>query len=133
VILLDTSVLSLAFRRRSPQVAHIAVAILERLIAEDQPMVVPGVVLQEILSGVRTRQEFDRLLGEMEGFQVVAARVEDHLKAAQVANACRSSGIASSAVDCLIAAQAINLGASLFTLDQDFGRMASCCELDLFE
>ncbi len=133
MILLDTSILSLAFRRRSPQVAHRAVAILERLIAEDRPMVVAGVVLQEILSGVRTSQEFDRLLGELEGFQVVTARIEDHLKAAEVANSCRRSGIASSAVDCLIAAQAINLGASLFTLDQDFGRMASCCELDLFE
>jgi len=133
VILLDTSILSLAFRRRSPQVAHMAVAILERLIAEDQPMAVAGVVLQEILSGVRTPQEFDRLLEKMEGFQVVTAGVEDHLKAAQVANSCRRSGIASSAIDCLIAAQAINLGASLFTLDQDFGRMASCCDLNLFE
>lgn len=110
-----------------------AVAILERLIAEDQPMVVAGVVLQEVLSGVRTPQEFDRLLEKMDGFQVVTAGVEDHLKAAQVANSCRRSGIASSAVDCLIAAQAINLGASLFTLDRDFDRIASCCELNLFE
>jgi predicted nucleic acid-binding protein len=110
-----------------------AVATLERLVAEDQPTIVAGIVLQEILSGVRTPEQFDRLLGTMEGFRVVTAGIEDHLKAAQVANACRHSGIASSAVDCLIAAQAINLGARLFTLDQDFERIASCCELKLFE
>jgi hypothetical protein len=47
MILLDTSVLSLAFRRRrvgepEPQVA----ATLRRLVTEDAPVGVPGIVLQ---------------------------------------------------------------------------------------
>ena len=68
----------MAFRRRKsgkaePQEA----ATLRRLVAEDAPMGVPGIVLQELLSGVRTPQEFDRLVGVMEGFALVVAQRED--------------------------------------------------------
>ena len=134
MILLDTSVLSLAFRRRrggepEPQVA----AILRRLVAADAPVGVPGIVLQELLSGVRTPQEFDRLTGIMEGFALVLARREDHLTAARIANACARKGIPTSTVDCLIAALAISRQAALFTLDADFARMAAPSGLTLFK
>lgn len=134
MILLDTSVLSLAFRRRSggeaePQVA----ATLRRLVAEDAPMGVPGIVLQELLSGVRTVQEFDRLKGIMDGFPLVIARREDHLTVARIANACARKGVPTSTVDCLIAALAISRKAALFTLDADFARMAPLCGLTLFK
>ncbi len=133
MILLDTSVLSLAFRRRrggeaEPQVA----ATLRRLVAEDAPMGVPGIVLQELLSGVRTVQEFDRLKGIMDGFPLVIARREDHLTAARIANACARKGVPTSTVDCLIAALTISRNAALFTLDADFARMAPPCGLTLF-
>ena len=125
MILLDTSVLSLAFRRRrggeaEPQAA----ATLRRLVAEDAPMGVPGIVLQELLSGVRTAQEFDRLKGIMDGFPLVIARREDHLTAARIANACARKGVPISTVDCLIAALAISRRAALFTRDTDFIRIA---------
>ena len=133
MILLDTSVLSLAFRRRrageaEPQVA----AILRRLVTEDTPMGVPGIVLQDLLSGVRSSQEFDRLMGIMEGFPLVMARREDHLNAARIANACAKKGVPTSTVDCLIAALAISRQAALFTLDADFVRMAAPSGLTLF-
>lgn len=133
MILLDRSVLSLAFRRRrggeaEPQAA----ATLRDLVAEDAPIGVPGIVLQELLSGVRTAQEFDRLKGLMEGFPLVMARREDHLTAARIVNACARKGVPISTVDCLIAALAISRKAALFTLDTDFSRMAPHCGLTLF-
>ena len=133
MILLDTSVLSLAFRRRrvgepEPQVA----ATLRRLVTEDAPVGVPGIVLQELLSGVRTAQEFDSLKTSMEGFPLVMAEPDDHVAAARIANACGRKGVPTSTVDCLIAALAISRRAALFTRDTDFIRMAPHCGLTLF-
>jgi predicted nucleic acid-binding protein len=102
------------------------------MIAEDWKLAVPGVVLQELLSGVRAVSEFERLRTTLEGFPVVTATVADHVVAARIANSCRVGGIAASTIDCLIAAQAIGTGFYLFTLDQDFVRIASCCELTLW-
>ncbi len=131
MILLDTSVLSVAFRRRDAGQSHETAFRLRRMIAEDWPLAVPGVVRQELLSGVRATEEWKRLQDVMEGFPVFLADLEDHFTAARVSNTCRQHGIASSAVDCLIAAQAIRHRADLFTLDQDFQRIATCCELQI--
>src|SRR5689334_10803663 len=103
------------------------------MIAEDWPLLIPGIVRQELLSGVRTPEEWKRLQDVVEGFPVLLADLDDHFTAARVTNACRQRGIASSTVDCLIAAQAIRSQASLFTLDQDFQRIADCCELQLLD
>jgi predicted nucleic acid-binding protein len=134
LIVLDTSVLSLAFRRRHrglPAASDTRVE-LERIIEEDRSLFVPGIVLQELLSGVRETAEFERLRAVMKGFPVLTATTADHLAAASVANACRAKGIAASTIDCLIAAQAIGASFSLFTLDEDFVRIANCCELVLW-
>ena len=134
MIVLDTSVLSLAFRRRHrglPTASDTRLE-LERMIREDWPLLVPGIVLQELLSGIREAAEFERLRAITEGFPVITATIADHLAAASVANACRAKGIAASTIDCLIAAQAISAGFSLFTLDEDFLRIATCCSLVLW-
>lgn len=132
MILLDTSVLSLVFRRRRAGQAEPQAAVtLRRLVAEDAPLGVPGIVLQELLSGVRTPQAFDRLMGIMEGFPLVIARREDHLTAARIANSCARKGVPTSTVDCLIAALAVSRQAALFTLDDDFARMAAPIGLTL--
>jgi predicted nucleic acid-binding protein len=132
VILVDTSVLSLAFRRRirihpeSPLVQT-----LRRLIEQDQPVAVPGIVLQELLSGVSVETEFERLKNLMEGFPVVPATSEHHLEAARIANTCRRAGISVSTVDCLIAAMAIATKSQLLTDDRDFVQIASRFDLHL--
>lgn len=134
MIVLDTSVLSRVFRRRQHRLyaAEGTPLDLERMIEEDWPLLVPGIVLQELLSGIRDAAEFDRLLAALEGFPVITATIADHLAAASLANSCRAKGIAASTIDCLIAAQTIGAGFSLFTLDQDFLRIATCCSLVLW-
>jgi predicted nucleic acid-binding protein len=132
LILVDTSVLSLAFRRRenaNPEPPHVRV--LRDLIEKDAPIAIPGIVLQELLSGVRTESEFQRLQTLMEGFPLILATREHHLNAAKIANQCRSAGAAVSAVDCLIAAMAIKTRSWLLTTDEDFVRIASHCPLQL--
>ncbi len=134
MIVVDTSVLSLTFRRRvggSPEAP--IVRVFRRMVEEDQSVSVPGIVLQELLSGVRTEIDFERLRDLMEGFPVILAAREHHVAAARIANACRHSGVAASAVDCLIAATAVECKSQLLTTDEDFLRMAPHCGLELFE
>ena len=134
MILVDTSVLSLAFRRRiktSPEPPF--VQRLRRLVEEDQPVAVPGIVLQELLSGVRATNEFERLEDLMEGFPLILAAREHHIRAARIANTCRQAGITASTVDCLIAAMAIETKSQLLTSDEDFERMAPYCGLQLLK
>ncbi len=63
MILVDPCVWSLAFRRPRARV-HTSPAVrrLRRLVDEDVPVGIPGIVLQELLSGVRDESEVDPLL-----------------------------------------------------------------------
>jgi predicted nucleic acid-binding protein len=87
--------------------------------------------LQELLSGVRTKEQFSRLARLMAPFPILLASRTSHVEGARIANLCRAAGIAASAVDALIAALAIEHGARLLTVGQDFVRMATVCELRL--
>jgi len=134
VIVLDTSVLSVAFRRRR-RAGHEprSVRVLRQLIKDDQPLFAPGIVLQELLAGVRSDAQFARLVELTEGFPLLSADRGCHVLAAQIANACRSAGVATSTVDCLIAAQTISAACELFTLDANFARMTPHCGLRLLD
>ncbi len=133
MIVLDTSVLSLVFRRprkagnRSP-----LAVVLRRMIVDDLPLVVPGIVLQELLCGVRSDKQFDTLQTHLLGFPLLLADESHHIRAAEIANTCRKAGVSCSTVDALIAAQTILERGQLFTTDRDFKAMASCCELRLY-
>jgi len=72
VIVLDTSVLSLAFRRahRNDDVPQPVLA-LRKWITDDISMAVPGIVLQELLSGVRRTEPFRKLRETMTGFSIL--------------------------------------------------------------
>jgi len=134
VILLDTSVLSLAYRRRRTVEAEPRVVeVFRGMIREDVLLAIPGIVLQEVLTGVRSEAQFGRLERALKAFPIVSAEPQHHILAARIANSCRRKGVATSAVDCLIAALATSNDAFLFTLDKDFVRMAPICGMRLFK
>ena len=134
MILLDTSVLSLALRRGRASAASEAVRErLGRLILEDVPLAIPGIVLQEVLSGVPDERQFAKLRQALQGFPVVLAQAPDHVRGAALFNTCRQHGVAATVLDCLIAALAIGRGARLWTLDQDFSLLARYAALQLFQ
>jgi predicted nucleic acid-binding protein len=133
VIVLDTSILLLMLRRpRLDGQRPPSVTLLEKMIAEDWPPAVPGIVFQELLSGVRTESQFDGLRAAIAAFPVILATETHHVQAARISNACRQEGIACSAADALIASTTISLGGELFTADADFQRIALCCALRLY-
>ena len=135
MILLDTSVLSRVFRRRRPGPEERRLqALFERLMASDTPLGLPGIVLQEVLSGMRSQKQFTELRGRLlAGFTVVPGAEEDHVEAARLKNLCLGKGLNVSGIDCLIAATAIAGSHGLFAVDGDFGEISKHSPLRLLE
>ena len=132
MIVVDTSVWSRAFRRSStarPRDRSTAATVLEELIHQHQPVTLPGIVLQELLSGVRSERQFEQLRADLALFPVVLADEDDHVRAAEIMNSCRQSGLSVASIDALIAATAIGAGAELLTCDTDFQHIATCTAL----
>jgi predicted nucleic acid-binding protein len=133
MILLDTSVLSRVFRRPRPGLAERELhAAFEALLAGDRSLGLPGIVLQEILTGLKSEKQLLDLRGKLlAGFSIVTATLDDHVEAARLRNRCIGKGVNVSTVDCLIAASAISGGHSLFAVDEDFDTIRRHSELRL--
>lgn len=133
MILLDTSVVSAVLRRRRRGPGEHAVARkVAALLTNDEEVVLPGIVFQEVLSGVAERLQQEKLLASVrESFPIALATEGDHLMAADLTTQAARRGVALSIPDALIAAQAINRRAVLFTLDTDFESLVPLATLKL--
>lgn len=133
MIVLDTSVLSLAYRRSpGPAMDHPAVRALVQLLDDDAPMALPGIVLQELLSGVKSRGAFRKLDDILSGFPLLLATRTTHVLAAQLRSRCRAKGVTAHTVDCLIGAHAVEADARLLTTDGDFEHIAKHTPVRLY-
>jgi predicted nucleic acid-binding protein len=122
MVLVDTSVWSLALRRKPGDLNTNERALtlaLAELIREGRAQIV-GVVRQELLSGIREAQRFEKLRGYLRAFDEPRLEVADYEVAAEMHNRCRSRGIAGSAIDLLICAAAQRREWQVFTTDRDF-------------
>jgi predicted nucleic acid-binding protein len=135
VILLDTSVLSRVFRRSRPGAEERRLqAVFDELMASDVPLGLPGIVLQEVLSGVRSHRQFTDLSAKLlAGFTIISEGVPEHVEAARLKNVCLGKGLNVSGIDCLIAACSVVGNHVLFTVDGDFAAIARHAPLKLFE
>jgi len=134
MIVVDTCVWSLAFRRQKREsLLSPEVQVLTHLIEEDMPVFMLGIVLQELLSGLKEPSQMLKMQQLVSEFPIILATKKHHIEAAKLSNACRKMGITTSATDCLIAAITIDLNAQLLTTDQDFTYMQKCCNLSLLE
>ena len=86
--------------------------------------VVIGAIRQEILSGVRYPEQFDRLRVALEPFPDEPVKTSDYVEAAQICNDCLRSGVLTGNTDSLICAVAISRGMEVLTTDNDFAHMA---------
>ncbi len=101
--------------------------------ASEAPLGLPGIVLQEVLSGVRSQAQFAELSGRLRAaFAILPEGVPEHIEAARVRNVCLAKGLNVSGIDCLIAACAIIGGHELFALDEDFEAIAKHTSLKLY-
>jgi predicted nucleic acid-binding protein len=121
-VLVDTTIWSLALRRRAHQLSPVEARLVEEwanLVTSGRAVLV-GPVHQEVLSGIRSSEDFEALNEKLSAFHYLESRPGDHVQAARFFNLCRSGGVAGSHVDMLICALAYRYGVPIFTTDPDF-------------
>lgn len=117
-IIVDTSIWSLALRRKKKQ-SFSEVKILESLI-DNQRICMLGPIRQEILSGIKDNKQFVQLKDILNAFDDFNITTKDYEKAAEFFNLCRGKGIQGSNTDYLICAVSSNNRFPIFTSDKDF-------------
>jgi predicted nucleic acid-binding protein len=121
-VLVDTSVWSLALRRKTESLnatEKFIVAELSELVREGRARLV-GLVRQELLSGIKTTEQYEKLRLHLRSFPDEPVDTSDHEEAAKAGNRCRGKGIVVSIVDILLCAVAIKREWAIFTIDPDF-------------
>jgi predicted nucleic acid-binding protein len=96
---------------------------LRRMIEGSEPLALTGVVVTEVLQGLtRDVGPIERFLFQFD--MLNPGGFETYRAAAAIYRRARAKGVSLTSIDTLIAAVAIEHQASLFTLDQDFLRIA---------
>jgi predicted nucleic acid-binding protein len=121
-VLVDTTIWSLALRRKSEDLNKVERSFVQELrdLVRQGRVSLPGIVRQEVLSGIRNPAQFGKIRDFLRPFPDELLEIEDYEMAATANNRCRSQGIAISAVDALICAIALRKDLSIFTTDFDF-------------
>ncbi len=117
-VIVDTSVWSLALRRN--QTADNPCIAFFRKLIEGSRVVLLGAVRQEILSGIRHSEQFERLKMHLRAFPDLDLDMEDYELAAEFFNTCRAKGIQGANTDFLICAAAMRRCHEVLTTDKDF-------------
>ncbi|MDI6745267.1 MAG: PIN domain-containing protein [Thermodesulfovibrionales bacterium] len=131
-VIVDTSIWSLVLRRHSP-VQNPETEILRKMIENGENIFLVGVILQEILQGVKERHDFIRLKERLDAFPMLEIEREHYVKAAELKNHLINNGVQISTVDALIATSAIVNGCYLYTNDKDFSHIAKHSKLRLLK
>jgi len=125
-VLIDTSVFSLALRRKNEGLStneRLLVAELAELIREGRAQMI-GLVRQELLSGIKTTEQYEKLRVHLRSFPDEVVDTSDYEEAAKSGNRCRAKGVAVSIVDILLCVIAIQRQWAIFTTDPDFSSYA---------
>ena len=104
---------------------------LRRMIEESEPFALTGIVVAEVLQGLkRDAGVIERFLAQWDMLE--PRGFDTYRSAAAIYRAGRGKGVTSSTIDTLIAAIALEHGASVFTVDRDFVRIARTTGLELY-
>jgi hypothetical protein len=132
-VLVDTSVWSLALRRKRQDLSAAELSIVEELadLTREGRVRTLGLIRQELLSGIKTAAQYEKLRGALRAFPDEATETSDYEAAAKASNECRSRGIAAPVVDALICHIALSRRWGIFTIDPDFKAYAKVLPIRL--
>jgi predicted nucleic acid-binding protein len=117
MVLIDTTVWIDFFAGR--QLPHVAV--LERLIKKREDICICGIILTEVLQGIRRKSEFRKTKELFNAMIFLPMPYSVFLGAAEIYRTLRRKGITiRNAVDCMIASAAIENDIMLLHNDRDF-------------
>lgn len=127
MIVVDTTVWVDFFRGTDTwQVDHLC-----RLIDDDEQVGLTDVVLTEILQGLRTERDVERVERRLSAFDVLRLEdLDDFRRAASLYRQARAGGYTiRRTLDCLIASVCVRDGADLLHADADFDHLAAATAL----
>lgn len=120
-LLVDSCIWSLALRRRkAPSILSAREKRLVESLAEairDGRVAMVGPVRQELLSGIKHEDQFQKLREKLDAFPDEAIESADYIKAARLDNLCRLHGVQCGEVDMLLCAIALQRGWRILTVD----------------
>jgi predicted nucleic acid-binding protein len=131
MVLVDTSVWSLALRRKNH--THAEGPVVRELLdlCREGKAVMMGPIRQELLSGIPLRAQFEGLREDLSAFEDLELDQDHYEKAAALSNDCRRHGVQGSPVDYLICAAAAKANIPVFTLDKDFSHIRPYAKIKL--
>ena len=130
-VLVDTSVWSLAFRKKRMDNNDKKLIEYLTFIIRSHYAIMIGPIRQEILSGISDEHKFRELKKALKAFPDFEITTEDYEQAAAYYNICRSNGSQGSHIDYLICSVAHNNDFLIFTLDKDFERYRKYIDIEL--
>ena len=105
---------------------------LRRMIEESEPFALTGVVVAEVFQGLtRDARRIEGFLSQWDLLE--PSGFETYREAAAIFRTARRRGVSLTTIDTLVAAIALEHGASVFTLDRDFSRIARMTGLGLYQ
>ncbi|MDK9717835.1 MAG: PIN domain nuclease [Trichlorobacter sp.] len=128
MVLVDTSIWIDFFQAPDSPTAEI----LARLISGHNQVMLCGVVLQEVLQGIRGARNFDLVQERLLRFPFVDADKETWLQAASLYRGLRAKGITIPTIDATIAALTMQHNLLLFSRDRHFEAIAADTTLRLY-
>jgi predicted nucleic acid-binding protein len=131
-LLIDTSVWSEALRRKEKSL-NSSETLVRRIIENNDEIVIVGIILQEILSGITNKKLFSEIRNILNDFSYVEITKEDYIYAAELRNKCKQKGITAGSFDFLIAGAAIRNELTLVTYDNDFKNISKYTELKILD
>ncbi len=98
---------------------------LEQALKDGEDICVTGVILVEVLQGIRHEREYRKTKDYFESLLYLPMERETFLRSAQIYRSLRKKGVTiRKAMDCLIAASALENDIPLLHNDRDFDPMA---------
>ncbi|HET56386.1 MAG TPA: PIN domain nuclease [Ignavibacteria bacterium] len=128
-VVVDTNIWSLALRRTGSNIKHRE--LLSTLI-EEGLVVMLGPIRQEILSGIKSKEQYHILKNYLSEFPDFNITTHDYEKAAEYFNLCRSKGIQGSNTDFLICSVALRNEFPIYTIDNDFNNYKKVIGIKLY-
>ena len=126
MVLVDTTVWIDFFAAKStPEVAE-----LERMLNEEEDICTCGIILTEVLQGIREDEDYQRTLSRFDTFLLLPMTRQAFLRASELYRSLRRRGVTiRKSVDCMIASVAIEHDIALLHNDRDFDPIEIYCGL----
>jgi len=129
MVLVDTTVWIDFFADRSE--AHVAA--LQELIEKEDDLCLCGVILAEVLQGIRSEADYIETKDYLDDLLFLPMRQATFVRAAELYRSLRRQGVTiRKPVDCMIASVAIEHDIRLLHNDRDFDHIANHSKLEIY-